>query len=236
MQDDRILPATRWVAALVAPILGLAFIILYFLPSRTGDFFAWTIKPTMTPMMMGAGYLAGAYFFVRVAAAQKWHHVALGFPAVTAFVWFMLFATILHYDRFNHSHPAFIAWLILYLVTPFLIPALWWVNRKTDPRLPDAPDAVIPALGADDNGHYWCDQSGQRLSDAAVSGAVYRYLALAVDAADDAHCGRLVCAAGGGGAGGGRRFSLERGADYAAKPDIRHRFDFSGGGTRLGGV
>lgn len=145
MQDDRILPATRWVAALVAPILGLAFIILYFLPGRTGDFFAWTIKPTMTPMMMGAGYLAGAYFFVRVAAAQKWHHVALGFPAVTAFVWFMLFATILHYDRFNHSHPAFIAWLILYLVTPFLIPALWWVNRKTDPRLPDAPDAVIPA-------------------------------------------------------------------------------------------
>ncbi|MCZ7672905.1 MAG: hypothetical protein M5U34_40200 [Chloroflexi bacterium] len=63
MQDDRILPATRWVAALVAPILGLAFIILYFLPGRTGDFFALTIKLTMTPMMMGAGYLAGAYFF-----------------------------------------------------------------------------------------------------------------------------------------------------------------------------
>ncbi|MCA9872558.1 MAG: hypothetical protein KC441_02860 [Anaerolineales bacterium] len=143
MQDDRILPVTRWVAGLVVPILVLAFIILYFLPNRTGDYFAWTIKPTMTPMMMGAGYLAGAYFFTRVVLAKKWHHVALGFPAVTAFVWFMAFATILHYDRFNHSHPAFIAWLILYAVTPILIPLLWWFNRKTDPGLPDVADAVI---------------------------------------------------------------------------------------------
>jgi len=143
MRDDCILPVTRWVAGLVVPILVLAFIILYFLPTRTGDYFAWTIKPTMTPMMMGAGYLAGAYFFARVVLAKKWHHVALGFPAVTAFVWFMAFATILHWDKFNHSHPAFIAWLILYAVTPFLIPALWWFNRQTDPGLPDTPDAVI---------------------------------------------------------------------------------------------
>ncbi|MGB4871687.1 MAG: hypothetical protein WBP47_16645 [Candidatus Promineifilaceae bacterium] len=149
MRDDHILPVTRWVAGLVVPILMLAFIILYFLPQRTGDFFAWTIKPTMTPMMMGAGYLAGAYFFVRVVGAKKWHHVALGFPAVTAFVWFMAFATVLHWDKFNHSHPAFIAWLILYAVTPFLIPALWWFNRKTDPGLPDTPDAIIaPAVRA----------------------------------------------------------------------------------------
>ena len=65
MQDDHIFPVTRWVAILVVPVLVLAFIILYLLPERTADYFAWTIKPTMTPMMMGAGYLAGAYFFVR---------------------------------------------------------------------------------------------------------------------------------------------------------------------------
>ncbi len=146
MRDDRILPATRWVAILVAPVLLLAFIILFLLPDRTGDYFAWTITPTMTPMMMGAGYLAGAYFFVRAALAKRWHHVALGFPAVGAFVWFMALATLLHYDRFNHSHPAFIAWLILYAVTPLLIPAIWWFNRKTDPRLPDTPDVAIPPL------------------------------------------------------------------------------------------
>ena len=145
-RDDRVLPITRWVAILVVPILVLAFIILYGLPDRTTDYFAWTIKPTMTAMMMGAGYLAGAYFFTRVALSKQWHHVALGFPAVTAFVWFMVATTLLHYDRFNHSHPAFIAWLILYGVTPILIPALWWFNRKTDPSVPDVPDKVTVPL------------------------------------------------------------------------------------------
>lgn len=145
-QDDLILPATRWVARIIVPILGLAFLILYGLPQRTADFFAWTINPTMTPMMMGAGYLAGAYFFARVAGASRWHHVALGLPAVAAFVWFMGLATVLHYDKFNHSHPAFIAWLILYAVTPFLIPALWWANRQTDGGESDMPAKLIPPL------------------------------------------------------------------------------------------
>lgn len=142
-RGDSILPATRRVATIIVPILALAFIILYGLPHRTTDFFAWTINPTMTPMMMGAGYLAGAYFFFRVTTAGRWHHVALGLPAVSAFVWFMGIATILHYDRFNHSHPAFIAWLILYAVTPFLIPVLWWINRKTDQGVSDTPEKVL---------------------------------------------------------------------------------------------
>ncbi len=144
MQDDHIFPVTRWVAILVVPVLVLAFIILYLLPERTPDYFAWTIKPTMTPMMMGAGYLAGAYFFVRVALAKCWHEVKLGFPAVSTFVWFMAVATVLHYDKFNHSHPAFWAWLFLYLVTPLLIPALWWRNGRTDPRQPDPDDVILP--------------------------------------------------------------------------------------------
>ncbi len=142
-RDDSVLPVTRWVARIIVPILALAFIILYSLPHRTTDYFAWTINPTMTPMMMGAGYLAGAYFFLRAATARRWHHVALGLPAVSAFVWFMGIATILHYDRFNHSHPAFIAWLILYAVTPFLIPALWWLNRKRDPGVSDTPEKQL---------------------------------------------------------------------------------------------
>jgi hypothetical protein len=41
-RDDRVLPVTRWVAILVVPILVLAFIILYGLPDRTTDYFAWT--------------------------------------------------------------------------------------------------------------------------------------------------------------------------------------------------
>jgi hypothetical protein len=57
--DDRILPETRWLAAVIIPFLVAAFIILYFWPYDTDKLFAWTIKPAMTPMMLAAAYLGG---------------------------------------------------------------------------------------------------------------------------------------------------------------------------------
>jgi hypothetical protein len=94
--DNRVLPQTRWVAALVIPFLVLAFVILFFVPNQTGQRFAWEIKPPMTAAFMGTGYLGGAYFFARVAAAfhlndftrpLNWYLVAvvvglLGFAAI----------------------------------------------------------------------------------------------------------------------------------------------------------
>jgi hypothetical protein len=66
LRDDRILPETRWLAVLIIPFLVAAFILLYFWPNETDKLFAWTIKPTMTPMMLAAAYLGGIYFFARV--------------------------------------------------------------------------------------------------------------------------------------------------------------------------
>ena len=47
-RDDRILPFTRVVAAVVTVILVFAWIVLYLLPRETDHRFAWTIQPTMT--------------------------------------------------------------------------------------------------------------------------------------------------------------------------------------------
>ena len=143
--DDRILPIIKAVAAFIVCVLVVASIILYGLPDQTTELFAWTIKPTMTPLLMGAGYLSGAWFFVRVVGAQRWHWITWGFPAITTFTWFMGLATLLHWDKFNHGHISFAAWLILYVVTPFLIPALWVLNRRADPGTPDPVDAVMGA-------------------------------------------------------------------------------------------
>jgi hypothetical protein len=142
--DDRILLATRWVAALLIPVLLLAFAILVFVPEQTGARFAWQIRPPMTAALMGTGYLGGAYFFLRVATGKRWHRVSAGFPAVTAFTWFMLAATILHWDRFSHGRLGFQLWLVLYVVTPLLVPWLWWRNRVSDPRTPDPDDLPVP--------------------------------------------------------------------------------------------
>jgi hypothetical protein len=143
--DNRVLPQTRWVAALVIPFLVLAFVILVFIPNQTGQRFAWEIKPPMTAAFMGTGYLGGAYFFARVVTARRWHRVAAGFLAVTAFTWCMLLATLLHWDRFDFRHLGGLLWLALYLVTPFLVPWIWWRNRAADPGIPEPGDQAVPS-------------------------------------------------------------------------------------------
>ncbi len=134
VSDDRILPITRLVGAIIAPILFVAFVILFGFPDRTEQLFAWTIAPEMTPLIMGAGYGTGVYFFIRVTMGASWHRVAPVFPGIAVFTWFMAGATFLHWENFNHSHITFYAWVSLYIVAPVLIPGLWLLNRQTDPR------------------------------------------------------------------------------------------------------
>src|SRR4051794_7154061 len=144
IRDDRILPEVRWIAGLVVVVLLVAAVILYGFPDKTTELFAWTIQPTMSALLMGAGYGAGAYFFARVFLGPKWHWVGTYFPAIATFTAVLGLSTILYWDQFNHTHPAFYAWVFLYFTTPFLIPLLWLRNRRTDPGTPDPGDVVVP--------------------------------------------------------------------------------------------
>jgi peptidoglycan/LPS O-acetylase OafA/YrhL len=142
VRDDRILPETRLAVIPVIMVLFSAFVTLYFWPEDTERLFAWTIRPRMTPLVMGSGYLAGAYAFAHVLTRARWHHVAFAFLAVEPFTVAMAAATLLHWDRFNHSHPWFWVWVVVYAVTPILLPLLWLRNRRTDPGTPD--DVMLP--------------------------------------------------------------------------------------------
>jgi hypothetical protein len=142
--DDRIHPITRILAVIVVPFLWLAFLILFFTPDLSGERFAWAIKPHMTAMYLGAGYLGGSWLFINAIFGKRWHRIAGGFLPITAFTWLMMIATFLHWDKFAHGRLGFTLWLILYILTPFLIPILWNYNRKTDPREPEANDILIP--------------------------------------------------------------------------------------------
>jgi len=138
-RDDRVLPATRWLSAAIIPFLIVAFAVLYPFPDDTGRLFAWPVKPTMTPMILASVYLGGAYFFFRAAAARHWHTVKGGFVPVGIFATLMGVATILHWDKFTHSHVAFWLWAGLYFTTPFLIFGVWWANRRRN----------VPGTGAE---------------------------------------------------------------------------------------
>ena len=142
-KTDQVLGPTKWVAGVVTLVLLTAFVLLYGWPERTTQTFAWTINPPMTAVFMGSAYGAGVYFFARVFGARRWHTVAADFLPIAIFTAFLGVATLMHIDRFNHAHISFDTWFALYVTTPFLVPALWLWNRRTDPGTPDERDAVV---------------------------------------------------------------------------------------------
>lgn len=143
-RNDQIYRETKWLAAFIIPFLVVAFVLLFFWPNQTDKTFAWTILPSMTPMMLASAYIGGVYFFTGVILAKQWHHIKVGFLPVTAFASILGVATMLHWDRFNHSHISFFAWTALYFTAPFLVAVIWLRNQVTDPGINDPQDVNIP--------------------------------------------------------------------------------------------
>jgi hypothetical protein len=152
--DPPALPLTRLVAAALVPILFAAAVGLYGWPGATERTFAWTVRPDATALLMGAGYASGVVFFLLVALrARRWLEVSFGFVGVSVFAALMAVATVLHWDRFDHGHPSFWAWVALYAVTPALVPALWlynggWRRAVAEDGEPQVPGWARAALGA----------------------------------------------------------------------------------------
>lgn len=157
-RDDHVQSAMRVAAVVVVAVLVPALIILWGLPTRTDDLWAWTIKAPLTPIFMGAGYGAGAYFFLRVFRAPRWHTVSVGVLSAAVFALLMLITTILHWDKFNQGRAhdglpdppalatiAYFGWTIVYILSPFVVGWLWWRNQQLDPRTPDDGEPLVPA-------------------------------------------------------------------------------------------
>lgn len=155
--DDQVLPAVRVAAVVVVAVLVPALVILWGLPTRTDELWAWTIKAPLTAIFMGAGYGAGAYFFVRVWRAERWHEVSVGVVSAAVFALLMLVTTLLHFDKFNQGRAhdglpdppalatvAFYGWTIVYILSPFVVGWLWWRNQRLDPRTPDDSELLVP--------------------------------------------------------------------------------------------
>lgn len=73
---------------------------------------------------------------VRVARSGLWHPASPGVLGAAIFALLMLIVTILHWRELNGGQDApmavlsFYAWIIVYLVSPFAVFALWWRNRR----------------------------------------------------------------------------------------------------------
>jgi hypothetical protein len=148
-RDDRVLPATRWAALAVFCILVPAVIVLWGAPSKTADLWAWTIMPKLTPIFLGSGYGAGAYFFWRTYRGTEWHPSSAGVFSAAAFAAAMLVATLIHWDKFNHGDAptlaaiAFYGWVSVYIVSPWVVFGIWLRNHRVDPRTPEPGESVL---------------------------------------------------------------------------------------------
>ncbi len=143
ISDDRVLPLSRAVAALVIPFLLVAFGVLYVQPGVATDLFAWPVKPPLTAMLLGAAYLGGVVFFSFVLATRRWHEVGLGFPPVAVFASLLMVTTLIHWGLFSLDRVAGWTWVAIYVVAPPLVVAAWWLNRRRDPG-PTAGESLLP--------------------------------------------------------------------------------------------
>lgn len=100
-------------------------------PADTANSFAWTIKPEVMAALIGSFYVAVAPVVILALFARRWEGVRVFALPGAAFTFAQLVVTLLHWDRFAVSTPAFWIWLASYLLPPpvFLGCYLWQEKR-----------------------------------------------------------------------------------------------------------
>lgn len=129
-------------AALV--FVSAAGLSLYLLSEQTSLYFAWTIKPPITAVFLGGGYLAVATALGLGLRESDWAPVRVGVWVVATGLVSILIASLLHLDKFHLHSPEWTArvwawsWLFLYVaLVPGLLAVLWaqWRQPRTESGL-----------------------------------------------------------------------------------------------------
>src|SRR5687768_8970063 len=119
----RTIPELRWVLVPFVALAAAATVVLYFLPSQTDVYFAWTIASPLTATMLGAAYASALVLFALSLGEPIWANARLTIPAPLTLSTALLVAMLLHLDKFHlfaAPIPAAVAWiwLVVYIVVP----------------------------------------------------------------------------------------------------------------------
>lgn len=150
--------ATRRMLVAATLLVVLAGTSLYLAPEQTENWFAWTVTPPVTAVVLGAAYWASAVVEWTSARATAWADARIAVPSVFTFTVLTLVVTLVHLDKFHigadHDlRPQAIAWawLAIYAVVPVLLALVWWGQRRVpgvDPARLPLPAAVRGACAA----------------------------------------------------------------------------------------
>jgi hypothetical protein len=154
-KDDRLIPLTRIAFTPLAIFTTIFGPLLYFLPGRTAQYWAWEINPEMSAAWVGAGYTFGALAIWTILILGRFQKLFVPIMATWALSTVMLIATILHIDRFFIDRIQFWIWFIIYLALPFALPVTWWLNKRraippqeNDLLFPKQMTLIAPVISA----------------------------------------------------------------------------------------
>lgn len=155
-----LLPSMRRLLVVAAVLVLLAGATLFLLPSRTEQFFAWTIASPMTAVFLGAAYWSAVVLELGGARARSWAAGRVAVPTVFVFTSLTLVATVAHLPVFHlgdeHAPLARAvawAWLAVYVAVPVAMVVISIAQQRVSVpdqarvrRLPRPLRAALAAL------------------------------------------------------------------------------------------
>ena len=128
--DHAVTGPMRAILLVAAVLVFLAGLQLTVFPTRTADWFAWTIDVPMTAVFLGAAYWSSAVLEVAGARSAGWGRARLAVWTVLVFTVLTLVVTLVHLDKFHlgAEHPTSArlvtwGWLAIYAGVPVVMVA-----------------------------------------------------------------------------------------------------------------
>lgn len=129
----------RALLLLATVLVVLAGVQLFVFPTRTQEWFAWTVNPPVTAAFLGAAYWASAVVEWTSSRATAWADARVAVPSVLTFTTLTLLVTLVHLDKFHLGAELAIetravtwAWLAIYVLVPVVL-AVLWLRQRTVP-------------------------------------------------------------------------------------------------------
>jgi hypothetical protein len=129
-KDDRLVPLTQIAFGFLALLSIISGPLLYLYPGGTARYWAWEIQPEMSAVWLGAGYTFAAMALLTLLFLGRFQKLLAILLSAWPFSCIMLFATLVHIDRFFVDRVTFWGWFIIYLIVPFAFPVAWLLNKK----------------------------------------------------------------------------------------------------------
>jgi len=143
--------AVRTLLLAAAVLVFLAGVQLFVFPTRTEEYFAWTVASPMTAVFLGASYWSAVGLEVTAARARGWGGARIAVPTVFVFTTATLVVTLVHLELFHldadlelNTRLVTWGWIAVYVVVPVLMVLAVVAQRRAGFAAP--PPTGLPAL------------------------------------------------------------------------------------------